>query len=103
LLHIQNDCDHTFSSNDDKDYYEKILIELEQENTKVYRHGYHCPYYPRNEDSSYTRVLKHAKCISADITERPCVIAQHQGVVMFLKKLAWLTYKEKTMMTSQDL
>jgi hypothetical protein len=92
---MQNDCYHTYSSDDDKDYYEKSLTKLEQGNTKVYRHGYRRSCDQRNEDSSYKIVLKHVECISADITKRPRVRAQHQVVVMFLKNLPWLPYKKK--------
>jgi hypothetical protein len=92
---MPNDCYHTYSSVDDKNYYEKSLAELEQGNTKVYRHGYRCPCDPRNEDSSYKIVLKHAECISADTTKRTHVRSQHQVVIMFMKNLPWMPYKWK--------
>jgi hypothetical protein len=92
---MQNDCYHTYSYDNDKDYYKKSLAELEQGNTKVYRKEYRCSCDPRNEDSSYKIILKHAKCISADTTKRPCVTAQHQAVIMFMKNLPWLPYKGK--------
>jgi hypothetical protein len=61
----------------------------------VYRHGYHCACDPRNEDSSYKIVLKHAEYISTDTTKRPRVWAQHQPIVIFMKSLPWLSYEGK--------
>ena len=79
---MQDDSYHTFDSDDELDYYEKSLDELKRGYTKVYRQGYRCPYDPRNEDSSYTKVLKHAKHIAIDNSKRPNARAQHKALVM---------------------
>ena len=93
FFHMQDDSYHTFDSDDKLDYYEKSLDELKRGYTKVYRQGYRCPCDPRNEDSSYTSVLKHAERIAIDNNKRPNARAQHKALVMYLKNIPWVPYE----------